>query len=57
MTHLLRALMTVCVLAFTVGMLGTLTACNTAEGLGQDVEAAGDMIEETAEETEDELDD
>lgn len=57
MTAPFRALITVCMLAFTVAMLGTLTACNTTEGLGQDVEAAGDMIEETAEETEDELED
>ena len=28
--------------------LGGLTACNTTEGFGQDVEAAGDQIEETA---------
>jgi len=54
MTDLLKVLIAVSILAFT---LGTLTACNTAEGLGQDVEAAGDVIEETAEETEEELED
>ncbi|MAK62248.1 MAG: entericidin, EcnA/B family [Ponticaulis sp.] len=26
----------------------TLSACNTVEGVGQDVEAAGEQIEETA---------
>ena len=54
MPDLLKALITVSFLAFTAS---TLTACNTAEGLGQDVEAAGDVIEETAEETEEELED
>lgn len=34
-----------------------LTACNTTQGLGEDVEAAGDAIEDTADEAEDELDD
>lgn len=32
-----------------------LAACNTTRGLGQDVEATGDAIEEAAEETEDEI--
>ncbi|MGE0742799.1 MAG: entericidin A/B family lipoprotein [Hyphomonadaceae bacterium] len=31
----------------------TLSACNTVEGVGQDVQAAGAEIEETAEETND----
>jgi len=29
--------------------LGALSACHTIEGAGQDIEAAGDKIEETAE--------
>ncbi|MGB3210200.1 MAG: entericidin A/B family lipoprotein [Desulforhopalus sp.] len=29
--------------------VGTLTSCNTMSGIGQDVEAAGDAIEDTAE--------
>ena len=33
----------------TLGLL-TLAACNTAEGLGQDVENAGEAIEQEAEE-------
>lgn len=33
-----------------------LSGCNTTQGLGEDVEAAGEAIEETAEEAEDELD-
>ena len=38
----------------TAGTIGAaamvlfLTACNTVEGAGQDIEAAGDKIEETA---------
>lgn len=39
-------------LAALVGMSG-LTACNTVEGFGEDVEAAGEEIEETAAETHD----
>jgi predicted small secreted protein len=31
----------------------SLAACNTVEGVGQDVQAAGQEIEETAEETHD----
>ena len=37
-------------------LLFALSACNTTQGLGEDVEAAGDVIEDTAEEAEDELD-
>jgi len=29
-------------------LLGGLTACNTIEGAGQDIESAGDAIEDTA---------
>lgn len=32
-----------------------LTACNTTEGIGKDVSAAGEAIEEAAEEAEDEM--
>ena len=32
-----------------------LTACNTAKGVGEDVEAGGEMIQEGAEDTEDAL--
>jgi len=31
----------------------SLTACNTVEGVGEDVTAAGEAIDETAEETHD----
>lgn len=37
-----------------LGSLG-LAACNTMEGAGQDVEAAGESMSDTAEDTEDEL--
>ena len=33
--------------------IGTLTACNTAAGVGKDVEAAGDKIEDKAEDCKD----
>ena len=39
-------------LAAVAGTLA-LSACNTVEGVGQDVEAAGETIEETARETND----
>lgn len=44
--------------AFLVALLLTasalaLSACNTARGFGQDVEAAGDSIEDTAEDVAD----
>ncbi len=31
--------------------VGTLTACNTVEGMGKDVEKVGDKVQEKAEET------
>lgn len=40
------------VLAALIGA-SSLTACNTVEGVGQDVQAAGQQLEETAEETHD----
>lgn len=33
-----------------------LSGCNTTQGIGEDVEAAGEYVEETAEEVEDDLD-
>ena len=36
------------VLAFAL-LLGGLTACNTIEGAGEDLEAAGETLEDTAE--------
>ncbi len=37
--------------------VGGLTACNTTEGFGQDVGAAGEEIEETAREAKEEITD
>ena len=37
-----------CALA-ALSVLGAVTACNTIEGMGQDVKAAGNGIERTAE--------
>ncbi|MFW6094090.1 MAG: entericidin A/B family lipoprotein [Pseudomonadota bacterium] len=48
MTHSLR-LLAVLLLA------GALTGCNTIRGAGEDVEAGGEAVSETAEEAEDEL--
>lgn len=33
------------------------TACNTTRGVGEDVEATGEFIQEAAEETEEEIED
>lgn len=35
---------------------GTLTACNTTEGVGEDVQAAGQGVEDAAENTSEEID-
>lgn len=48
-------LATVLGLAAAIMVVG-LTGCNTTQGFGEDVEAAGDVIEDAAEEAEDELD-
>lgn len=44
-------------LLFAAFVAGTTTACNTTRGFGQDVEAAGEGIEDTAEDAEEELED
>ena len=43
-------------LALTLlGLFGGLTACNTIEGAGKDISAAGDAISGTADETKEDL--
>ncbi len=42
-------LRTFSVLALLGFSLGSLAACNTLSGVGQDIEKAGEVIEETAE--------
>ena len=44
-------------LMLTIFFAGGIAGCNTTRGIGQDVEAAGEGIEEVAEETEEELED
>jgi predicted small secreted protein len=39
--------------AASVTMLGALSACNTVEGVGRDIERAGDAIQDEAEDTRD----
>lgn len=41
--------------ALSVLLFAGLAACNTVEGAGQDVEAGGEAISETAQEAEDEI--
>ena len=36
---------------------GSLAACNTVEGAGQDIEQGGEAVSETADDVEDEIDD
>jgi predicted small secreted protein len=38
-----------------LGLMLTLGACNTMSGAGEDIEAAGDAMSDTAEDTEDEM--
>jgi entericidin B len=42
-------------LLFALALAAGLTACNTIEGVGEDVEAGGEAISNTAEEVEEEL--
>lgn len=44
-----RSFVRLCVTLFTPA-LATLPACNTVEGVGEDVEAAGEAIDEASEE-------
>ena len=39
--------------AALIGAVSFLSACNTVEGVGEDVQAAGQAVEETAQETND----
>jgi predicted small secreted protein len=36
------------ILTLATGMLFTLTACNTVEGMGKDIQKAGERIEDAA---------
>lgn len=38
-------------------VMNGLTACNTVEGFGKDVEAAGEAIDDTADDVKDEMND
>lgn len=39
--------------AAMIGAVAVLSACNTVEGVGEDVQQAGQAVEQTAEETND----
>jgi len=46
----MKPLTTIAVMLFALGVFAMpLTGCNTMEGAGEDVEAAGDSIEDAAE--------
>lgn len=47
----MRILARVLALALACGAFVAITACNTTKGVGQDLEAAGDAIEDTAKDT------
>jgi predicted small secreted protein len=52
-THMSRAITAPLIaLAAMIGAV-SLSACNTVEGVGEDVQAAGETIDETAEQTND----
>ncbi len=42
-------------LLITLGLLASLAACNTISGAGKDIEAAGETITDTAEDTKEEI--
>jgi predicted small secreted protein len=42
-------------LLITLGLLASLSACNTIAGAGKDIEAAGETITDTAEDTKEEI--
>lgn len=42
-------------LLIALGLLASLNACNTISGAGKDLEAAGETISETAEDTKDQI--
>ena len=42
-------------LLITLGLLASLAACNTIAGAGKDIEAAGEAISDTAEDTKEEI--
>lgn len=44
-----RTLLTLCATAGLALSAFALTACNTTEGVGEDIEAAGDAIDDAAE--------
>ena len=45
-----KSLFALLLAGFTLGSLGSLNACSTAKGFGQDVEDTGSYIEEKADE-------
>ena len=47
MTKIVRILS----VATLLGVIGTLSACHTVEGVGKDVQEVGEEVEEAAEET------
>lgn len=54
MTHTTTRSAMVALLTLLFGGL-SLTGCNTVKGAGQDIEAAGDAVSDTADETQDSL--
>jgi predicted small secreted protein len=51
------ALRVLTALLFLSAMILALPACNTVEGAGEDIQATGDAISDTADDAEDELSD
>lgn len=54
MSQLIKKSITlVCTLALVIGGTGIMTGCNTTEGVGKDVEAAGDGLKDAARDAKD----
>ena len=47
----------ICTLALLASVIFALPACNTVEGAGEDIQATGDAISDTAEDTKEEISD
>lgn len=43
------------IVTLTLGLAFTLTACNTIRGMGQDVEGAGERVQDTATDVQQEI--
>ena len=50
-TEIVRKFAAAMCLALLFGSIGSLTACNTVEGAGEDMQSAGEAVSDTAQDT------